>query len=251
MYQQSDGLCPVPDACRSLEAVLSQLQCPPQASTSGEDHLGRWGLMDFSSSLTEEAFSTQYYHNAAPQPFCSPTTPGPSPQYPQTPTLSSPPMQPWEETRNLYSQTSAQSSSPSLLEYESYTSQHKPPQTSHLLMSQYELIQDQTGLFDTAGHSDNGLSPQVTQEVGSSSPSPRFPAGLSWGEDHGRAAGHCPSDVTWVSECTNAAVSKKYYSTDAIKHIIFPYYSCKNHFCFRKNIPNLKRALRIRFAGKS
>lgn len=214
--------------------------------------MGRWGLMDFSSSLTEEAFSNQYYHNTAPQPFCSPTTPGPSPQYPQTPTLSSPPMQPWEETRNLYPQTSAQSSSPSLLEYESYASQHHPHQTNHLLMSQYELIQDQTGLFDAAGHSDNGLSPQVmTQEVSSSSPSPRLPAGLSCREDHGRAAGHCPSDVSWVSECTNAAVSKKYYRTNAIKRIIFSFSFCKHHFCFRKKIPNLKRALRIPSAGNS
>lgn len=181
---------------------------------SGEDHLGRWGLMDFSSSLTEEAFSSQYYHSTAPQPFCSPTTPGPSPQYPQTPTLSSPLMQPWEETRNFYPQTSAQSSSPSLLEYESYT-QHHPHQANHLLMSQYELIQDQTGLFDAARHSDNGLSPQVmSQEVSSSSPPPRLPVGLNWREDPGRAAGHCPSDVTWLSEGTNTAVSTNYCRTN-------------------------------------
>ncbi|CAF95767.1 unnamed protein product [Tetraodon nigroviridis] len=196
VYQQPDELCAVPDPCRSLEAALSQLQ----ASTSAEDHLGRWGLMDFSSPTTEEAFSSQYYQHTAPQPFCSPTTPGPSPQYPQTPTLSSPPMQSWEETRNLYPQTSAQSSSPSLQEYEGYTSQHQVPPTNHLLMSQYELIQDQSGLFDA------GLCPQVmAQEVGGSSPSPRLPAGLSWREDGGMAAGHGPSDVAWASEGTGTA----------------------------------------------
>lgn len=208
--------------------------------------------MDFSSSMTEEAFSSQYYHHTAPQPFCSPTTPGPSPQYPQTPTLSSPPMQLWEETRNLYPQTSAPLSSPSLLECEGYTSQRQPRQTIHLLMSQYELTQDQSGLFDAAGHPDTGLSPQVmTQEVSRSSPSPRLPADLSWREDHGRAAGHGPSDMTWASACSNAAVRNKYYRTDASKRIIFFFSFCKSPFCFRKNIPNLKRVLRIPSAGNS
>lgn len=189
VYQQPDGLCPVQDACRSLDATLSQLQCSPQASMSSEDNLGRWGLMDFSSSLTEEAFTTQYYHNPAPQPFCSPTTPGPSPQYPQTPTLSSPPMQPWEEPRNVFPQTSGQLSSCGFLEYDAYAGQHPPQQTAQLLMSQYELIQDQAGLFDGPGCSDSGLSPQVmTQEVQDGSPSPSLPAGLSWREDHGRAS---------------------------------------------------------------
>lgn len=242
MYQQPDELCAVPDPCRSLEAALSQLQ----ASTSAEDHLGRWGLMDFSSPTTEEAFSSQYYQHTAPQPFCSPTTPGPSPQYPQTPTLSSPPMQSWEETRNLYPQTSAQSSSPSLQEYEGYTSQHQVPPTNHLLMSQYELIQDQSGLFDA------GLCPQVmAQEVGGSSPSPRLPAGLSWREDGGMAAGHGPSDVAWAAEGTGTAVSKKYYSPDAVKASMFLFFFCKSHFCPRKSVSKLKGVPRIPSAGNS
>ncbi|XP_056883189.1 transcriptional-regulating factor 1-like [Takifugu flavidus] len=207
VYQQPNGLCPVQDPCRSLEATLSQLECSPQASVSGEGNLGRWDLMDFSSSSTEKAFSTQYYQSTAPQPFCSPTTPGPSPQYPQTPTLSSPPIQPWEESRNIYPQTFGQLSSCGLQECDSYTSQPPPHQTNHPLLSQYELIQDQTGLFDTARCSSNGLCPQVmTQEAGCSSPSPSLPAGLTWREDHGRAAEHCPPDWThWVSECVSAA----------------------------------------------
>ncbi|XP_011604630.1 transcriptional-regulating factor 1-like isoform X2 [Takifugu rubripes] len=205
VYQQPNGLCPVQDPCRSLEATL--LECSPQASVSGEGNLGRWDLMDFSSSSTEKAFSTQYYQSTAPQPFCSPTTPGPSPQYPQTPTLSSPPIQPWEESRNIYPQTFGQLSSCGLQECDSYTSQPPPHQTNHPLLSQYELIQDQTGLFDTARCSSNGLCPQVmTQEAGCSSPSPSLPAGLTWREDHGRAAEHCPPDWThWVSECVSAA----------------------------------------------
>lgn len=202
--------------------------------------------MDFSSLLAEEAFSSQYYHHhSAPQPFCSPTTPGPSPQYPQTPTLSSPLMQPWEETRNLYPQTSAQSSSPSLLEFESYTRQHHPHQIDQLLMGQYELIQDQTGLFQPSRLSDSAL----TQEVCRSSSSPRPPAGPSWREDPGSAAGHGPSDVPWVSECTSTVVSNKYYLTSATKRIIFSFSFCKSHFCFRTNTPNRRRALRIPSAG--
>lgn len=207
MYQQPNLLCQVQDPCRSLEATLSPLQCSPQAS--GEDNQKRWGLMAFGSSLTEKA-CTQYYHNTAPQPFCSPTNPGPSPQYPQTPTLSSPPVQPWEESRNVYTQTFEQLSSCSLLECDSYTCQPHPHQTNPPLMSQYELIQDQMGLFDTARCTNKGLSLHVmTQEACSSSPSPSFPAGLTWREDDGRAAGHCPSDWTWVPEHVNAAVSKK------------------------------------------
>lgn len=246
MYQQPDASCPGLDPCRSLEAALAQLQGSAQTSTSAEEHLGRWGLMDFSSSLADEAFSSQYYHHhPAPQPFCSPTTPGPSPQYPQTPTLSSPLMQPWEETRNLYPQTFAQSSSPSLLEYESYTRQHHPHQTTQLLMGQYELIQDQAELFQPAGLSDGGL----TQEVRSSSPSLRPPDGPSWKEDPRRAAGRGPSDVSWVSECTSAAVSKKNYLTNATERIVFSVSFGKSHFCSRTKTPNRRGAPRVPSAG--
>lgn len=166
-----------------LEPTLSQLQCSRQGSISGEVTMDRWSSVD--------SASTQFYHNNAPQPFCSPTIPGPSPNSPQ--------MHPREEKLDFPTQTSGQLSNDktfSCLPYDSYCmtsypGQHHPHQASqHLFPSQSALIRDQTGVLEATETSECRFSPRVRgQEVSCTYPSPGLPAGPSWREECGGRRG--------------------------------------------------------------
>lgn len=73
-----------------LVSTVSQLQGSPLGST-----VANWRSAELSSSSTQDFprnqfFFGSYQDGSAPQPFSSPTTPGLSPHYPQTPTVSSP-----------------------------------------------------------------------------------------------------------------------------------------------------------------
>ncbi len=208
MHRQGDTPGPVQDTWRPLGPSLSQLQCSPLGSMSGDVTLGRWKSVEYSSSPAEDFSGAQFFHdschdNNALQPFCSPNTPGPSPHYPQTPTISSPgpQMHPGEERLDFHTQTSRQLNRNKTLsfclhEYDSNpmisdTSQHQLHQTSRpLLQSQSELVQDHTSLLDTARNSESCFSPQARgQDVSSAVQSPGLPAGLSWKEECGRGGG--------------------------------------------------------------
>nr|XP_033472225.1 uncharacterized protein LOC117250230 [Epinephelus lanceolatus] len=121
---------------------------------------GGWSSVDFTSSSAEDFSSTHFFRhscheNSSAQPFCSLTTPGLSPHYPQTPTLSSPDAQghPGKEKQTLRQVGEDQTLHWCLDEYNSYRltsdpSQPRPLQTSrHLLHNHRDLIQDQTGLL--------------------------------------------------------------------------------------------------------
>ncbi|XP_023252226.1 transcriptional-regulating factor 1-like [Seriola lalandi dorsalis] len=213
VYGQGDTPGPGQDTWGPLEPTLSQMQCSPLGSLSGGTALGRWSSMDFSSSSTEDFSNTQFfpdsYHDSiAPQSFCSPTTPGPSPHYPHTPTISSPgpQMHPRNEMLGFHTQTSAQLNSCCLQESDSFPlssepSQHHPHQSSRrLLPSQTEPIQDQTGVFNSAGDLETGFSPQGGgQNVSSAAQSPSLPAGPIWREECGGGGrGDGQPDWTWM-----------------------------------------------------
>ncbi|XP_029282579.1 transcriptional-regulating factor 1-like isoform X2 [Cottoperca gobio] len=140
---------------------------PPQVQSS---LLGGW-------SPAEDFF---YQENYPPQPFCSPTTPGPSPHYPQTPAISSPGAQ-IQQTGNLdfHVPTSRESCDGSLMTPD--PGQQHPYQTSPpLLQNQSELIQIQAGL----------LPPRFVPQAGGWDLSgagqlPGLAAGLSWREEGG------------------------------------------------------------------
>ncbi|XP_050921729.1 uncharacterized protein LOC108873216 isoform X6 [Lates calcarifer] len=204
VYGHADTPGPDHDTWGSLEATLSQTQCSPLGSMSGGIALGKWSSMEFSSSSTEDFSNTQFfpdsYHDGnTQQSFCSPTTPGPSPHYPQTPAISSPGPQihPRKDRFGFHMQTSTQLSRDQTLscclhESETYplssnAGQQPQHQTSQCLPpSQTEPIQDQTGLFDTTRSSETGFSPQGGgQNVGSTAQSPSLPAGLIWREESG------------------------------------------------------------------
>ncbi|XP_075950992.1 uncharacterized protein LOC142952872 isoform X4 [Anarhichas minor] len=164
-----------------------QLQCPPLGPMTGGVALGRWSSMEFNSPSAEDFSGTQFFHDSylddyAPQPFCSPTTPGPSPHYPQTPTFSSPgpQMHPSTERLDFNIQQLSRDETLSCLPH--------PHQTSrHLQQSRSELIQDQTGVLDTT---ESCFSPHGGgQDVSSAAQSPGLSAGLSWREESGGRGG--------------------------------------------------------------
>ncbi|XP_040887887.1 transcriptional-regulating factor 1-like [Toxotes jaculatrix] len=205
MYGHGDTLVTGQDTWGPLEPTLAQMQCTPLGSLSGGIALGRWSSMEFSSSSTEDfsnaqSFPHTYHDGNATQAFCSPSTPGPSPHYPQTPTISSPgpQMHPRNERLGFHTQTSTQLNrdqplSSCLHESDSYTlssepSQCRPHQTGqHLLPSQTEPIQDQTGLFNAASSLQTNYSPQGRgQNVSGAVQSPSLTTGLIWTEECGQ-----------------------------------------------------------------
>ncbi|KAM9334226.1 uncharacterized protein ABDE67_021959 [Symphorus nematophorus] len=192
--------------------TLPQLQFPPLGSLSAEVAPGRWSSMEFSSAVAEDSSSNHFFHdschdNNAPQPFCSPNTPGPSPHYPQTPTYSSPGPQiyPREERLDFHPQTSRQLSrdqtlSCCLQEYDSYAAVTSDPGQHQqlLLQSQSEPIQDQTGLLDAAGNSESCFSPQGgDQEVSGATQSAGGGRGRG-GRGRGGRGGSGQPDWTWM-----------------------------------------------------
>lgn len=147
----------IQDAWGHVEASLSQLQCSP---------LGRWSSLEFNPTDDFQFYQSGYHDNSAPQPFCSPTTPGPSPHYPQTPTVSSP-------VPHLHAVTSDPGQN-----LQRQTSRRRPP-------TQTDQIQDLTGLLAFTG------DPET-------SPSPRG-GGRGEGGRGGLRKGEGQRDWTWVN----------------------------------------------------
>ncbi|KAM9328111.1 uncharacterized protein KZ484_019475 isoform 2-T2 [Pholidichthys leucotaenia] len=90
---QRDLSDPGQDTWETLDQTLSQVQSSTLGPVSSGGAMGKWGTVDFNSSSAEGFNSTQFVNDGyvnTPQPFCSPTTPGPSPHYPETPTDSRP-----------------------------------------------------------------------------------------------------------------------------------------------------------------
>lgn len=184
------------DSWRHLEPTVSQLQCTALDSISAGAHqaapsphrlsVGGWSATELNPA--EDFSSTQFFQDGylnAPQPFCSPTTPGPSPHYPQTPAVSSPSpqMHPRTERTGFHTQiNSDQTSDPS---------QYHQHQTSQrLLSSQTEQMQNLTGLLHTAGTSETSLStPRRGQHVRSAAQSMSLSTGLNWTEECGGGKG--------------------------------------------------------------
>ncbi|XP_026157230.1 uncharacterized protein LOC113127149 isoform X2 [Mastacembelus armatus] len=196
MYVQGDTSAPGQEDWEPLDPTLSQLQCSPLDSMSGDVTLGRWSSVECSSSSHEDFSSTQffpdsYHNNNAPQSFCSPTTT--SPHYPKTPTISSPSpqVQPKKERLGFPTQTLTQKINkgrnsclhePSSYNLTSDPSQQHPHKTSrNILPSQAE-----PGLLNASSNSKNCFSPhEGGQDVSSAAQSPDVPAGLKWREECG------------------------------------------------------------------
>ncbi|XP_042371170.1 putative protein FAM47C isoform X3 [Plectropomus leopardus] len=188
VYGQADAPGPAQDTWRP---ALS-----PLGSLTGGVPQGRWSSVEFSSSSAEDFSSTQFYHDdSSPQPFCSPTTPGPSPHYPQTPTISSPQTQPSKDRLDFHTQTSRPLSrdktlSCCLQDFDMYLMTSDPGRrhqtTRHLLQSQSGLVQDQTSLLHTVGNFVSCFSPQrADQDVSGSAQRPDLLTGLNQREERG------------------------------------------------------------------
>lgn len=212
VYVQGDTPGPGQDTWEPLETTLSELQCSPLGSMSGGATMGRWSSVEFSSSSTED-FSTfqffpdSYHDNNAPQSFCTPTTPGPSPHYPQTPTISSPgpQMHPSKDRLGFPTHTSTLLSTNKtpgcfLQESDSYPvssdpGQHQPHETSRrLILIKDEPTQDQR-CFSPQGRG---------QDVSSAAQSPGHSGGLTWKEEsggRGRRRGGRNGQLDWVWVC--------------------------------------------------
>ncbi|XP_070712031.1 transcriptional-regulating factor 1-like [Pempheris klunzingeri] len=81
LYGQVDPPGPVQDTWGGPGPAAPRLQSSLLGPVSGELSLGGWSSVDSSGP---QFFYDSCYDNSAPQPFCSPNTPGPSPHYPPT-----------------------------------------------------------------------------------------------------------------------------------------------------------------------
>ncbi|MEQ2162549.1 hypothetical protein GOODEAATRI_020944 [Goodea atripinnis] len=192
MLDQSDPAGQPQHTWDSMSPTLSQVQCIPLGSTSAGNAMGRWSSIEVSSSHTEDFPNNQFYHESyhgsnTQQPFCSPTTPGPSPHYPQTPAVSSPgpQMHPRTDRTGCPKQMSKQgnrdpSAGLSLNDTSSYfqpsdkAQQHPHQRTQHHLHSQGELAEEVA-----VGSLETSFSPP---ERGQPSSSSGLTQGLSAGQ---------------------------------------------------------------------
>lgn len=175
--------------------TMVQQHCSPQASAPDSlpsvPPTQHWSCLDFldSSAGTKEPSSSQFYYNG--QPFCSPTTPGLSPHYPQSQNISSPQMQHQDERLDLFTQLGGDFDSFDLIpDLQPTTSQHLLP------------ILDQTDLLATAGTSGtsnncSSLQAGYKQEVSSSAHSAGWTE--KGGEGGGARAGSDKSGWSFVS----------------------------------------------------
>lgn len=190
VYGQGDSPGPDVDTWGPLEPALSQLQCSPLGSMSGGVPSVEFRSLSAEDFSSNQFFPYSYHDGEASQPFCSPSTPGPSPHYPQTPAISSPgpPTQPQTERLRLQTQTSTQLNrnktiSCSLHESDSYPATSDPGQHQ---LSHTEPIHNQSGLLDAASSLESCFSPQGRgQDVSSAAQPPGLLAGLSWREECG------------------------------------------------------------------
>ncbi|KAM7365825.1 hypothetical protein PAMP_016727 [Pampus punctatissimus] len=215
VYGHGHSPGPDVDTWGPLEPAVSQLQCSSLASAS-EVPLGRRSSMEFRSSSAEDFSSNQFfpysYHDSnATQPFCSPSTPGPSPHYPQTPAISSPgpQMHPRTERQGFQTQTPTQlnrdkTTSCCLHESDSYPASSDPGQhqlSQNVVPNQTKLIHSQSELPNAASSLQSCFPPQGRgQNVSSAAQPPGLPAGLNWGEECGGGRGgdgDSQPDLTW------------------------------------------------------
>ncbi|XP_041834685.1 transcriptional-regulating factor 1-like [Melanotaenia boesemani] len=174
-----------------LVPTMSQQQCSPLGSVSDGNAVGRWNSIDLSSLSAQDFPSNQFFHegyhdNNGPEPFSSPTTPGPSPHYPQIPAVSSPGPQMHPRTKK--------------------TGQQLPLEASkQFLLSQTEPVQEMMGLHRTTGSSGTSFSPEERgQKVSSAGPPLGPAAGMTPIEEYeggrrgGRRGRDFQSPSTWV-----------------------------------------------------
>ncbi|XP_060888725.1 RNA-binding protein FUS-like [Labrus mixtus] len=158
-YRQVDTPGLTQDPWGSLGSTLPQYECSPLGCPTGGVYSG-WSSAEFSSSPSGDFnhfYQDSYHDNSAAQPFCSPNTPGPSPHYPQTPTISSPSPQvhPREERLDFNPQTF----SCFLQECDTLPLTSDPYHSGqHLNQNQTELLQ--TVLLQTSRTSESCFSPQ-------------------------------------------------------------------------------------------
>ncbi|KAM4538493.1 uncharacterized protein V3H82_024137 isoform 1-T2 [Fundulus diaphanus] len=215
MFDQSDPAGQGQHPWDPMSPTLAQVQCPPLGSTSAGDPMGRW-----SSPPAEDFPNNQFYHESYPgsntqQPFCSPTTPGPSPHYPQTPAVSSlsPQMRPRTDRTGGPKQTSKQpnrdpTSGLSLNEPSSYfpssdkAQQHPHQRTQNHLQGQSDPAEE-----TAAGPLETSFSPQVRgPPCSSSGPTLGLSAGRSCKEECGggrrgpRKGNESPADWNWAKQ---------------------------------------------------
>ncbi|XP_072235494.1 transcriptional-regulating factor 1-like [Leuresthes tenuis] len=204
MFEQSDTPGQSQHTWGPVLPNLSQQQCSPLDSTSA----GGWSSIDLTSFSAEDFPTNQFFHesyhgNDAPQPFCSPTTPGPSPHHPQT--------HPRTERTGSQTQTSSHLNREptlncSLNEIESYflasdMGQQHPHQASQcLLLSQTNHREELTGLLKTVSSSEASFPPQGR---GGSGPTCREECGRG-----GRKGRHGQPDLTWVKQMQHEGCSE-------------------------------------------
>ncbi|XP_007577411.1 transcriptional-regulating factor 1-like isoform X3 [Poecilia formosa] len=211
VFDQSDPAGQVPPTWDSMSPTLSQVQCPPLGSTSAADAMGRWSSIEMSSSPAEDFPNNQYYHegyhgNNTQQPFCSPTTPGPSPHYPPAPAVSSPGPQMRtgcpKQTSNPLSRDPTATLSPSdpSSYFLSSDSTHPHQRTQHLLPGQSEAE-------EAAGSPETSFSPLDRGPACSGSgPTPGLSAGrrckdeCRGGRRRPRKGAESQPDWNWVKQ---------------------------------------------------
>lgn len=226
VFNQSDPAGRAQHTWDSVSPTLPQVRCPPLGSTSAGDPMGRWSSIEVSSSPAEDFPNNQFYHEGYhginnQQPFCSPTTPGPSPHYPQTPTVSSPGPQMHARTdRTGCPQQASQQlnrdpasglplNDPSSFFLSSDKTQPHPHQRSqHLLQSQSEPAEEAA-----ASSLEASFSPQKRGPPGSSSsPSPGPSAGKSCNQECGgrrrrqRKGNETRTDWNWMAPIRGTGV---------------------------------------------
>lgn len=195
MFEQSDSPGPGQPSWGPLVPALSQVQCRSQASTSAGGTTERWSSIDLSSSAQDfhnnNLFNKRYHEHNAQQPFCSPTTPGPSPHYPQTPAVSSPgpQMHLGTDGKCFPKQTSSHQSRNHTSGYclnEANSYYMSDPGWQHLQTSQQrlprqtELTEDLASLLKCAETLGSGSSPRETgPNISGAGPTQRRPAGLT------------------------------------------------------------------------
>lgn len=157
-YGQVDSPGLLQDPWGSLGPALPQFE---------SSCLGGWSSVEFGAAPGGDFgqfYQDGYYDNSSSaQPFCSPNTPGPSPHYPQTPTISSPGPQGPPSTPSCRGMTA----DPGFLN--PFDPHHTGQQISQ---SPTEPFQNQTPLLQTCRTPETTFCPQGPGQDQGSSPQP-------------------------------------------------------------------------------
>ncbi|XP_061571954.1 mucin-2-like [Cololabis saira] len=224
LFEASDAPGPDEQTLGGLVSPVSQLHCSPLGSTSAGAALGNWRSNELSSSSAEifprsQFFFKDYRDGIGPEPFCSPTTPGPGPHYPQSPAVSSPGLHLHPTTDRMGFSPPAATRATQLnrdlpcvasktgQQRQRRTSQHRTSQ--RLPLSRAEQDPDPGGLQKAVGISEGG-----GQESGRTGPSlQRGVLTCRSGRGGGRAGprGNSQTDVvdrTWVKQMQRESSSE-------------------------------------------